>query len=144
MYTVEDLDRAVWKWWLTAGEDELDDPKSRDSLTEEDFDSSDFMPWYELGEKLYVSHFGDSAGVVPTVELPGIGVLTQVESYGGEGKGDDYYLIFKVVTRTPNTKTTRVFKRNGWHASHDGSYLEGPTVEGKQVVKTVTVFEEDK
>lgn len=69
--------------------------------------------------------------------VPGLGTVTLVDSYGGEGQGDSYWIVFQV----DDGETKRVFKRDGWYASHDGSYLDGPTTEVKPVLKTITVWE---
>lgn len=69
-------------------------------------------------------------------DLP-IGHLRLVDSYGGEGKGDDYYMILGLT----QGDVTRTFKMNGYHVSHDGSYYDGPFVEVKPRLKTITVWE---
>ena len=72
---------------------------------------------------------------VPGVAIPGIGQAVAVDRFGGEGEGDDYWFVFKVTEPNGNE---RIFKRNGWYASYDGGYYEGPTeevVEGEKVIR---------
>jgi hypothetical protein len=66
-----------------------------------------------------------------------IGVLTLVDSYGGEGQGDDYWMVLKLT----QGDVVRTFKMNGYHVSHDGSYYDGPFVEVTPKLKTITVWE---
>ncbi len=73
------------------------------------------------------------------VDLPGIGFATHVDGFGGMDQGSTYYIIFSI---TDAAGETRIFKRDGWYASHDGGYLEGPTTEVRAAEKTVTVWED--
>lgn len=73
----------------------------------------------------------DGAGV----DLPGIGRAVYVDEYGGEEQGYDYYYIFTVTDAAGEVRT---FKRDGWYASHDGGYYDGPTYEAKPVQRVVT------
>lgn len=71
------------------------------------------------------------------LSVPGLGNVTHLDEHGGEGQGDQYWFIFEVT----DGETTRVFKRDGWYASHDGGYYDGPTTEVKAVQKTIMVWE---
>lgn len=52
------------------------------------------------------------------VRIAGVdGPISLVESYGGEGMGDERWLVLKVGDRH--------FRKNGWYASHYGSSWEG-------------------
>ena len=57
----------------------------------------------------------------------------EVESFGGEGQGDHMHVVFRVGDQ--------LFKKSGYHVSHDGSYWDGPLEEVKPVKKTVVVYE---
>lgn len=70
-------------------------------------------------------------------EIAGIGRATLVDEFGGEGQGDDYFIIFSVTEPNGNV---RLFKRNGYHQSHDGSYLDGPTEEVRETQEVITVY----
>lgn len=70
-------------------------------------------------------------------KIPHLGIVKLVDEYGGEGQGDEYYFVFSVT----DGDVTRFFKRHGYHVSHDGSYLEGPTTERTPVEKTVIVWQ---
>lgn len=65
-------------------------------------------------------------------------LLTQEENYGGEGQGDDYWVVFSIKKEGDE----KYFKWDGWYASHDGGYLENlyevtPTV--VEVIQWVNV-----
>ncbi|OHU63988.1 hypothetical protein [Mycobacteroides chelonae] len=89
--------------------------------------------WFEFGDQI---EYGDS-GVV----IPGIGRATLVEQYGGAGKGEDLWMIFKV---TSLDGTERHFRRSGYWASFVGGDYDGPTRELKATQKLMTVYEEIK
>lgn len=72
------------------------------------------------------------------INVPGLGRVTVVEIFGGEGEGDRYYLVFRVEAEDG---TVRFFKMNGWYASHDGGHFDGPFEEVKAVEKTITVYQ---
>lgn len=65
-----------------------------------------------------------------SIEVPGLGTLEYVEDYGGEGQGDDYWVVFKVGNQ--------LFRKDGWYASYDGGELDGELyeVEAVQVQRT--------
>lgn len=86
--------------------------------------------WHELEEALEYSN--------ARVHLPGVGVATLVETYGGMDQGEERWFVFKV---TDADGEERLFRRNGYYASYDGSYFDGPTEEVKSVAKVVNVFE---
>jgi hypothetical protein len=73
-------------------------------------------------------------GSLPT-ELPGIGTMTRVELHDEEFE-TACWMVVKIVDPQGNE---RLFKRNGWRASHDGSCLDGPTVEVRAETKTIQV-----
>lgn len=69
------------------------------------------------------------------VELDDIGTLRVVEYHDEEFETQ----CWLVVSITDPDGNERLFKRNGWRASHDGSYLDGPTIEVVKHVETVEV-----
>lgn len=58
--------------------------------------------------------------------VPGLGFVKFVESYGGEGKGSAYWLVFKVydANAQEGTTTERFFKLDGYYSSYDGGYFD--------------------
>lgn len=74
-------------------------------------------PWFWLeessGRTEYVAGIGDVA-----------------ITYGSDGDG--IYLIFKTGDR--------YFKKDGWYASHDGTYWDGSFYEVEPAQKTITVY----
>ncbi|SIL62772.1 hypothetical protein [Mycobacteroides abscessus] len=99
----------------------------------EDEENSWEGSWFEFEDRIEY----DSAGVV----VPSIGRATFVDQYGGEGKGEDLWMIFKV---TSLDGTERYFRRTGYWASFSGGEYDGPTREVKATQKLVTVYEEIK
>jgi hypothetical protein len=98
--------------------------------------------WYELIEAL------ENAGDLG-VDAPGIGKMILVEQYGGEGRGDEYWFVFKVgPLLTPDESDDvskgrafepefRYFKVDGYYQSYSGGdYDEVYEVFPKQVVRT--------
>lgn len=95
-------------------------PERYDSIVEGD------ASWYEFEEL-------PREGIV----VEGLGLVTLESQYGGEGMGDEYYIVLRVT----EGDTVRFFRKNGWHASHDGSYLDGSLDEVKPVDRVVTFYE---
>jgi len=71
-------------------------------------------------------------------EIPGLGTVTCVKSGGGEGQGDAYWLVFNVVD---TAGSVRWFRMDGYYASYDGGYYDGPFSEVKPVERMVTFYE---
>jgi hypothetical protein len=78
--------------------------------------------WYAL-ERRYQSLTlrGEVVQVVP------------VENFGGEGKGDDTWVVFQLGTQ--------LFRKSGYYASHYGTDWDGPLEEVRPVQKMVTFYE---
>lgn len=75
----------------------------------------------------------------PAKIFPGIGKVSLVDRYGGEGKGEDYWLVLKVIGEDGSE---RFFKRTGWYASYGGSELDGPTEEVTPVERPTIFWEQ--
>lgn len=60
-----------------------------------------------------------------------------VAEYGGEGQGDDYWVVISLS----DGLFTRYFRRDGWYASYDGGYLDGETYEVRPQQKLVTFYD---
>ena len=48
-------------------------------------------------------------------------VVKTVDSYGGEGQGDDFWVVVSVEKEG---EVTRYVKNVGWYASYDGGYFD--------------------
>lgn len=125
-YTIDDLNRAITKQY----DEEFDGDF-------EYYDDAGSSEWGNLEEDIYTWRKDEEK----TAELEGIGTVRLIESFGGEGEGDNYYLI---VSITDSDGGVRFFKRLGWYASYDGGHYEGPTVEVESKQKTITVYEQIK
>lgn len=139
-YTVEDLDAAVesLSWVDLDGHDDLPEFDDEDHRRDYIFDYYGGPEgWDVLGEKVYYHPKYDSHRHQPTVTLDGIGTAKMVEQFGGEGGGDKYWFILSVTDADGNE---RLFRRNGWYASFDGGYYEGPTEEVVEATETVKVY----
>lgn len=67
-----------------------------------------------------------------------LGQIYFVDEFGGEGQGDDYWVVIRIVSADG---TERFFKRLGWYQSFNGGELDGPTIEVRPREKMVTVYE---
>lgn len=74
-------------------------------------------------------------GDVPeTLELRGEQVPVKlVVTSGGEGEGDEAYIVLDVGGR--------LFRKDGYYASHDGYYWDGDFREVHEVTRPVTFYE---
>lgn len=107
-------------------------------LTVEEIDELIHRFGNEEGEDSYYSesgwyHFKYEVGIGESEEVPGLGTVTTVSEYGGEGDGDQYWVVVKVGDR--------YIMKPGYYASHDGGYLDGDAYEVTPVEKVVTVYE---
>lgn len=80
-----------------------------------------------------VQEHSDQDGGWPTP----IGSLEQIDSFGGEGKGDEYWMILRLT----QGDVERTFKKEGYYASHYGHEWDGYFSEVSPVEKTVIVWE---
>lgn len=98
---------------------------------------SDFKPSQENMEKL----LEDLRGVFQDLKwgqsyLIGDYLFEREADYGGEGQGEDYWVVVKVS----KGEDVSYWKFDGWYASYDGGYLENVwKVEPRE--KLVTVYE---
>ena len=127
-YTVYDLNRAIVKALDPDYEEGFFEGRS------EEYQGGDDA-WEYLSDKL--TNWGLNNTEVKTYDLEGIGTARKVEDYGGEGQGDDYWIVVSITDADGNV---RLFERTGYYQSYDGGYLDGPTVEVEAVEKTVTAY----
>ena len=73
------------------------------------------------------------------VTVPELGKVRVTEQFGGEGKGDQYWMVFEVDCGCG--PDNRFFRIDGWYASYDGGYYDGNLYEVKPVQKVVTFYE---
>lgn len=67
-----------------------------------------------------------------------LGQLFYVDEHGGEGLGDQYWVVVKILGEDGSE---RFFKRCGWYQSYSGGELDGPTIEVRPREKMVTLYE---
>lgn len=79
--------------------------------------------WAEVGA------YGDDSGDV----IPQLGRVAQVEQVGGMDQGTHAHVVLRVGSR--------LFRKDGYHQSHDGTYYDGAFYEVSRREKTVTVYE---
>lgn len=76
-------------------------------------------------------------------EVPGVGRVRVIEAVGGgEGSGEEMYLIFSVVPEGGYAWKTRFFRKDGYYASFDGSNWDGAFYEVEPTKHTVTIYQE--
>lgn len=106
-----------------------------DRLFDEGFDVPGYSSTYHVtGNSAWSNFKYEELDNLPTE----LGVIKYVADYGGEGQGDDYWVVVKIVG---HDGTERYFRRDGWYASYSGGELDGPTVEVRPREKMVTVYE---
>jgi hypothetical protein len=71
--------------------------------------------------------------------IDGIGEIQMIENIGGEGQGDYAAMVFKV---TAPDGTDRLFRKEGYYASYDGTTWDGDFAEVEAYEKTVTDYRE--
>lgn len=76
-----------------------------------------------------------------SVVLADIGILRLIENIGGEGQGDYAAMVFSVAS---TDGATRLFRKEGYYASHDGTTWDGDFAEVEAYDKTVTDYREIK
>lgn len=78
-----------------------------------------------------IDTWGDNGNGVET----SLGTLKEIDSYGGEGRGEEYWKVFSLTQGT----TTRTFKLDGYYSSYsEGGYDEFYEVTPE--LKTITVW----
>lgn len=75
-------------------------------------------------------HYGED------VEVKGLGKLEYVDSFGGEGQGDDYWVVFKLGGK--------LYRKDGYYASYDGGELDGELYEVEPVQVSRTEYRSKK
>lgn len=93
---------------------------------EEFFESGGSQP-----ESYYEIKYGSEG------KIPGLGDVKLVDKYGGEGQGDDYWVVFSVS----DGDVTRLFRKSGWYASYAGGEFDSDLEEVRAQQKVVTVYE---
>lgn len=79
--------------------------------------------------------------------VDGVGRVRVVEDFGGEGQGDNYYLVFEIQWYVQGGQiagaygSTSFFKLPGYYTSYEGGEYDGDLYEVKPVQKTITVWE---
>lgn len=97
---------------------------------EEDYEEDEYTGWIAVEEYAYSG----------TYETP-IGLLALQEQHGGEGQGDQYWIVIRLT----QGDVSRTFKKEGWYASHHGHEFDGYNSdtfsEVSQKKKTILVWE---
>lgn len=79
----------------------------------------------------------ESYGSEDDVLIDGVGMVKVVERFGGEGQGDAYYMVFRVI----NEDGVKHYKLGGHYASYYGGEYYGEFEEVSPVVREVTFWE---
>lgn len=61
--------------------------------------------------------------------------IEKVDSYGGEGMGEDYWVIQKITFK--ETGEVAFVKYDGWYNSWDGAYMENAATVNPEIVEKV-------
>jgi hypothetical protein len=114
--------------------------------TPEEYDGYD-----DAEDNVYTSDYGDNVswGAVeelfwsyrdPKVEKEvGGSKVTLQEQHGGEGEGDEYWLVFRVEN---SDGSEQFFRVDGYYASYDGTSWDGAQLREVNAVPRTVVFYE--
>lgn len=119
----EDWGGSSWEYWNDGGEawSYMADPPERY-----------YSKWREEWVDTYTRR--------DKVAVPDLGLVSLAETFGGEGQGDQYYIVLRIDME----EGVRYFKVDGWYQSYAGGELDGPLFEVTPVEKTITVYERVK
>lgn len=99
------------------------------------FTDNDNFDWYEAkykeGEEEY-----NLINVEPSI-INKIGPIKTVSSYGGEGGGDEYYVVIYLINYD------LYIRNDGWYTSYEGGYFDDEPYFVKPVEKTIIFYEKD-
>lgn len=143
--------------------------KDLDELIERDFDEENEEAygeegWYEFKYRDYERALTDDKGKyildenqrvqTDPASLKGVYLkeidswVSTAEEHGGEGQGDEFWVVVKVLPNDPASNTPahdwvapRWFKKLGYYASYDGGYLDGDCIEVRPLQRMVTFYE---
>lgn len=71
-------------------------------------------------------------------KVDGLGAVFVESNYGGEGDGDQYWIVFRVELPDGRTRYVRV---DGWYQSYSGGEYDGDPYEVFPVQRQVTFYE---
>lgn len=69
--------------------------------------------------------------------IEGLGEVLVVENHGGEGQGDERWVVFKVT----NDEGEFYYRKDGYYASYDGSTWDGSFGQVQKTERLVTFYE---
>ena len=78
------------------------------------------------------------------IPVPNLGLVSIAESFGGEGQGDQYYLVFRVELAPVDEngfRDVKYFRVDGYYSSYAGGEYDGPLYEVQPVERLVTFYE---
>lgn len=70
-------------------------------------------------------------------EIPKVGKVRLVDSFGGEGQGDEYWMVIEVEMAD---SSIRLFKKPGYYQSFDGGHYDGDLFEVRAKVVERTIY----
>jgi len=89
------------------------------------------VDWEAFGWDAWEDHGQDEP-----ILVEGLGLVNVIETFGGEGQGDDYYMIFRVITEEGATH----YKLDGRYASYYGGEYYGPLEKVTAHEEVITVW----
>jgi hypothetical protein len=92
-------------------------------------DSGEYDGYNGNGSEFYDGFYGKIGK-----EVPGIGTAFLVEEFGGEGQGDDRWVVFRIEG------DDRLFQKDGYYTSYDGATWDYDLVEVEAHEVTVTKY----
>ena len=71
------------------------------------------------------------------VDIPGVGHVSREAQHGGEGEGDQAWVVLRIEHEDGQTK---YYRKDGYYASFDGMYFDADFTEVTPTPKTITVY----
>lgn len=93
-----------------------------------DFTYEETTSWHEY----WCGEIGDA------LEIPGVGKVSIEATHGGEGEGDQAWVVLRIEHEDG---TTKFYRKDGYYASYDGAEFDGDFRQVVPTPKTITVYE---
>lgn len=86
----------------------------------------------------YEGHYwGELSEMRRETDVPGLGKVTVVDNYGGEGQGDDLWAVFRIEFDNGDVKH---YRKSGYWVSYDGATWDQALEEVTPREKVITVW----
>lgn len=99
--------------------------------------------WEKTGGRITVENELDWYGIWSDehdwpISIPGLGDISLVANHGGEGQGDEAWVVISV---TDSFGDVKLYRKDGYYRSYEGAGFDTPLRQVQPKEKTVTVYE---